>query len=166
MDVQIAIFLISLIYFPFQELTSERVQSQKLTNQVAELNQSLEESEGKLKMATSHLAQVQVEHARVVAEVTDSLCNSGTGVTEDSKSNRQSPVQRGSPEAAHISSGDQIADSQILEHAAIVSSYEDTKTPEDQKTQGPETNRESQHPVSEKVINLEKEVCICICVCL
>ncbi|XP_060784059.1 coiled-coil domain containing 88A isoform X2 [Neoarius graeffei] len=140
-----------------QELTSERVESKKLTNQVAELNQSLEELEGKLKMATLQLAQVQIEHARVVSELTDSLSNSGTGVTEDSKSNRQSPVQRGSPETAHISSGDQITDSQILEHAAIVSSSEGTKTPEDQKTLSPETNWQSQHPVSEKVINLEKE---------
>ncbi|XP_053487045.1 coiled-coil domain containing 88A [Ictalurus furcatus] len=140
-----------------QELTSERVQSQKLTTQIAELNQSIKELEGKLKIATSQLAQLQAEHARVLSEVTVSPCNSGTGVTEDSKSNRQSPVQRGSPEEEHVSSEGQIADSQILEHNATVSCSEDTKSPEDKKTQSLKINSESQQPVSEKLLNLEKE---------
>lgn len=114
-------------------------------------------------MATSQLEQLQAEHTRVVAEVTASHCSSSAGVTEDSKSNRQSPVQRGSPEEAPTSSEDQIADSHIEKHAASVFSSEDTKPPEDQKTQRPEMSSESQHPVSEKLINLEKEVCICVC---
>lgn len=162
LDLKIKCFIF-LIYFSFQELTSERAESQKLTTQVAELNQSLEELENKLKMTTSKLEQLQAECARVVSEVTASPRSSGTGETEDSISNRQSPVARGSPQEAHSSSEDQIADSQVLEHAAIVSSSEDTKTPEGKKPQSPETNIESQHPVSEKLINLEKEVCITMC---
>lgn len=122
------------------------------------MNQSLEELEGKLKMATSQLEQLQAEHARVVSEITASPCNPGTGVTEDSKSNRLSPVERGSPEEVSLRiSEDQITDSQILEHAAF--SSKDIKPPEDRKPQSSETNSERQHPVNEKLINLEKEVC-------
>lgn len=83
-------------------------------------------------------------------------------MTDDLKSNRLSPVQRGGPEEAHGSSEDQTADSQILKRAAIFSS-EDTKSPEDKKPQSPEANCRSQHPASEKLItDLEKEVCICV----
>lgn len=116
--------------------------------------------EGKLKTVTSQLEQLQAEHARVVSEVTASPSSSGTGVTDDLKSNRLSPVERGGPEEAHGSPEDQTADSQILEHAAIFSS-EDPKNPEDKKPQSPEANCRSQHPASEKLItDLEKEVCI------
>lgn len=111
----------------------------------------IEEMEGKLKMATSHLEQLQAEHARVMSEVTASPCNT----------NRLSPAVQGSLEEARSLSEDRIVDS-IVEGAASVYPSEDIKPPEDKKTQNPETSTESQHPVSEKLINLEKEVCICV----
>lgn len=151
--------LFLLFYCSLQELTCERVQSQKLTTQVAKLHLLIKELESKLKMATSQLEQLQAEHARVVSEVTASPRKTSTGGTEDSKSNRQSPVMQGSLEEARSLNEDQIADSHILEGAAIVGSSEDAKPPEDKKPQNPETSSESQHPVSEKLINLEKEVC-------
>ncbi|KAK3535876.1 hypothetical protein QTP70_021175 [Hemibagrus guttatus] len=132
-----------------QDLTTERLQSQKLSTQVAELNQLIEELEGKLKLATSQLAQLQAEHARVVSEAIASPCNSGTERTEDSKSNRQSPEQSESAEEAHISSEDEIT--------AIESSSEDAKTPEDKKAESAKINSESQYPDNEKLKNLEKE---------
>ncbi|XP_046706180.1 coiled-coil domain containing 88A isoform X2 [Silurus meridionalis] len=140
-----------------QELASERVQSQKLTTQVAELNQSLEELDGKLKMANSQLTQLQTEHARVVSEVAAFSCNSGTEVAEDSKSNRQSPMQRENQEDPHISSKDRIAESQTSENAAIVASSEDTQSLEDNKKQSPKINSESQHHASVKLLSMEKE---------
>ncbi|KAK3565119.1 hypothetical protein QTP86_033175, partial [Hemibagrus guttatus] len=132
-----------------QDLTTERLQSQKLSTQVAELKQLIEELEGKLKLATSQLAQLQAEHARVVSEAIASPCNSGTERTEDSKSNRQSPEQSESAEEAHISSEDEIT--------AIESSSEDAKTPEDKKAESAKINSESQYPDNEKLKNLEKE---------
>lgn len=111
-----------------QELTCERLQSQKLSTQVAQLNQSIEKLEGKLQMATLQLAQLEAEHARDMAEVTASPCISGTG-KKDLKSYNQSPVQGESKaEETHISSEDQLA-----EHVVIVSSAEDTKNPDREK---------------------------------
>ncbi|GAA6064877.1 coiled-coil domain containing 88A isoform X1 [Tachysurus ichikawai] len=126
-----------------QELTSERVQSQTLSTQVAELNQLIEEFEGKLKLATSQFAQLQAEHTRVVSETTASLCNSGTGRKYDSS---QSPKQRERAEEAHISSEDQVT--------TIESSSGD------KKAESAEINSKSQHPDSEKLIHLEKQIVV------
>ncbi|XP_072519672.1 coiled-coil domain containing 88A [Salminus brasiliensis] len=131
-----------------QELAAERVQSQQLSSRIAQLNQSIEELDAKLKSATSQL-QLQTEHSREVSEATAS--NSGAGAIEESRPNRQSPIQRESHKEANISYVDQISDSQ-----SSLCASDDSKSPVE-KPQSVDTNREGQEPVSERLINLEKE---------
>uniref|UniRef100_A0A8B9KM88 Girdin-like n=1 Tax=Astyanax mexicanus TaxID=7994 RepID=A0A8B9KM88_ASTMX len=134
-----------------QELATERVQSQQLSNQIANLNQSLKEMDAKLKEATSQL-QLQTKLSREMSEATSSTSNVATETVEESRPNRQSPTpKKESNEEANICSVNQISD----RHNSLCAS-EDLKTSME-KPQSADTNREGQEPVSERLITLEKE---------
>ncbi|XP_026859447.2 girdin isoform X2 [Electrophorus electricus] len=127
-----------------QELASERVQSQRLSSQVVQLNQSLEELEAKMKMTT---AQLQIPRSSAGSEVTAPPSHSDTEAVTDLKPIRQSPVQRSS--STEVNAG-----SVRSEHSESLSVADYTTTLEDN---GQDTNREAQEPEKERLINTEKE---------
>ncbi|KAK1804421.1 hypothetical protein P4O66_020446, partial [Electrophorus voltai] len=127
-----------------QELASERVQSQRLSSQVVQLNQSLEELEAKMKMTT---AQLQIPRSSAGSEVTAPPSHSDTEAVTDLKPIRQSPVQRSS--STEVNAG-----SVRSEHSDSLSVADYTTTLEDNRQ---DTNREAQEPEKERLINTEKE---------
>ncbi|KAL7863013.1 hypothetical protein SRHO_G00119970 [Serrasalmus rhombeus] len=133
-----------------QELANERVHSQKLSSEVSQLNQSIEELDAKLKTATTQL-QLQTERPKTESEITASASDSDSGAMKDSQPNRQSPVETVSREEENISPVSQISGSQIS-----LCTSEDTKSPVD-KFQSAVSSGERQEPVSERLIYLEKE---------
>lgn len=123
--------------FPLQELSSERVQAQKLSSQVTHLNQSLEELENKLKTVTSQL-ELQTELAKAASQVTATP-------SEVTEQNNQTAAHEEKPENSFSTVDEKL-------HLS------ETKTLEKE----PQTldSRESLGLVSERLTNVEKEVCI------
>ncbi|XP_066505286.1 coiled-coil domain containing 88A [Hoplias malabaricus] len=130
-----------------QDLADERLQSQKLSTQVTQLNQSVEELDAKLSMATAQLQQ-QTECLKTGSEVLETASDSG--VMRESQQIRHSPVERESSEVVDDSTT-QVSPS----HSSVFVS-EHTNLPAD-KLESAGTCREKHEPTNERLINLEKE---------
>ncbi|XP_076877467.1 coiled-coil domain containing 88A [Brachyhypopomus gauderio] len=132
-----------------QELANERVQTQRLSSQVAQLNQSLEELDAKMKMTT---AQLQTQQSCAGSEVTASPAHTDTEATKGSKLIGQSPGQRRSTTQGTI---DPVNFGSVKsEHTERLSVSDYTTTLEDKQE---DTIREGQEPLRERLMNMDKE---------
>ncbi|XP_051515017.1 girdin-like isoform X2 [Myxocyprinus asiaticus] len=132
-----------------KELANEKAQSQELSNQVAQLNHTLEELQTKLKMAAT-------QQHRSSPEVTSSPTDSHTQRIEDSVSNRRSVPLAGGPEESAVSIGDKINHSSGPTDSFCTEKDSKNKGNKQHQTT-PEPATASQEVLSQRLINTERE---------
>ncbi|XP_030621338.1 coiled-coil domain containing 88A [Chanos chanos] len=143
-----------------QDLANERIRSQELSNQIAQLSQELEALEAKLKMATP-LSPQPAEQAKERPEVKSVSTSTDTGVMEDSHPEKKSPLQRGTSKEsseAHISCQHQITDGQSPALPESVCTSQSPAETGNNKQTHPETSIAEKEPHNERVFNMEKEI--------
>lgn len=135
-----------------QELANEKIRSQELTNQAAELTQKLERSEADLKLAIESAAQKQSEQQAAAEPEPEPSAR----VTEASE-----PDTRTSPHAVS-----QLVSLQTRQPSVDVSEM-GSQTSKETDPAGGRLSRD-QSPSSaeqrERLIDVEREVCCCLCI--
>lgn len=136
--------------FQTQELANEKIRSQQLTNQAAELTQRLERSEADLKLAIESAAQKQQEQ-QAAAEPEPSA-----RVTEASEPDTQTSPHT-TPQPVSL---------QIRQPSVDVPEV-GPQTPREAQPAGGRLSRDhspSSAEQQERLIDVEREVCCCLCI--
>ncbi|XP_067244890.1 coiled-coil domain containing 88A isoform X1 [Chanodichthys erythropterus] len=134
-----------------KDLANESAQSRELSNQITELNRTLEELQTKLEMAAT-------QQQRPAPEVAFSPPDSHAQRIEGCESNRQSPPLAGGPQEATVSIVDKDNHNQNSGPTVSIYAAQDT---ENSGNKQPHTTAEigigSQEALSQRLINTERE---------
>ncbi|XP_052471181.1 girdin isoform X1 [Carassius gibelio] len=134
-----------------KDLANESAQSRELSNQIAQLNRTLEELETKLEMAA-------LQQQRSSPEVALSPPDSHTQRIEGCESNRQSPLLSESSQEATVCIVDKVNQNQSLGPTDSIYAEEDSEnTGNKQPHTAAETGTGSQEALSQRLINTERE---------
>ncbi|XP_048032357.1 coiled-coil domain containing 88A [Megalobrama amblycephala] len=134
-----------------KDLANESAQSRELSNQVTELNRTLEELQTKLEMAAT-------QQQRPAPEVAFSPPDSHAQRIEGCESNRQSPPLAGGPQEATVSIVDKDNHNQNSGPTDSIYAAQDTEiSGNKQPHTTAETGIGSQEALSQRLINTERE---------
>ncbi|KTG31287.1 hypothetical protein cypCar_00036345, partial [Cyprinus carpio] len=134
-----------------KDLANESAHSRELSNQIAQLNRTLEELQTKLEMAAT-------QQLRSSPEVAFSPPDSHKQRIEGCESNRQSPPLSASPQEATVSIVDKVNQNQSSGPTDSISAAEDSEnTRNKQPHTMAATGTGSQEALSQRLINTERE---------